>query len=95
MSAQPAGAAQPDADTVHALFFVTADSHPGLLPRLVEPFSKLGLTPHRVHASREDGDGHEISADLRIAGVSRRTAHLLEKALRSVIGVRSVIALVE
>ncbi len=95
LSAVRRGAAAPSSDTVQAIFFVTADADPELCPRLVQPFAKLGLTPARVHLSREGGPGDEISADLRVAGVSRTTAHLIDKALRRVIGVRSVIALIE
>lgn len=94
-SAAERGAQSPLNDTVRAIFFVTADADPAIFPRLVDPFAKLGLTPARVHLSREDGPGTEISADLRVWGVSRTTAHLLDKALRRIIGVRSVIALVE
>lgn len=84
-----------DTDSVRAIFFVAAPADPSLVPRLVEPFSKLGLTPDRVHISCEDGDGAEVSADLRVYGVPPLTAHLLDKALRRIVGVRSVIALVE
>lgn len=85
----------PADETVKALYFVTAQSDPGLLPRLIEPFAKLGLVPSRAHASAEAGDGRELTADLRVTGVDRQTAHLIDKALRRVVGVRSVIALVE
>lgn len=87
--------AQPRTEPVTAMFFVTAAADPGIAPRLVEPFAKLGLVPARVHISSEDGDGGEITADLRAAGVSRETAHLLAKALNRIVGVRQVIALAE
>ena len=89
----PVASARPD--TVRALFFVTGPADPGLLPRLVEPVAKLGHVPTRVHASRESGDGSELTVDLRLAGVSPRTAEQVEFALRSVVGVRQVIAVVE
>ena len=84
-----------DSDRVRALFFLVGASDPGFLPRLIEPVAKLGHVPDRVHASREDGDGSELTVDLRVGGLSRRTAQLIEHALRSVIGVRQVIAVVE
>lgn len=95
MSATPAGDTSPEPEAVRALFFVTAEAEPGLAPRLLEPFAKLGLTPSRVHLSSEDGAGDEIAADIRVAQVPLRTAHLIDKALRRITGVRSVIALVE
>lgn len=78
-----------------ALFFVTGVADPGLLPRLIEPVAKLGHVPARVHASRESGDGTELAVDLRLKGVSSRTAQLVEHALRATVGVRQVIAVVE
>jgi hypothetical protein len=82
-------------DTVRAFFFVVAPADPGLLPRLIEPVAKLGAVPTRVHATREAGDGSELSVDLRLAGVNARTAELVEYALRAVVGVRQVMAVVE
>lgn len=92
-----AGNAVPRAlpQTVRAYFFVTAPADPGLLPRLIEPVAKLGAVPSRVHASRESGDGSELTVDLRLAGVPPRTAQLVEYALRAVVGVRQVMAVVE
>lgn len=91
------GAAEPRAEleTVRAFFFVSAPADPGLLPRLIEPVAKLGAVPTRVHASRESGDGTELTVDLRLAGVTLRTADLVERALRAVVGVRQVLAVVE
>lgn len=82
-------------ETVRAFFFITAPADPGLLPRLIEPVAKLGAIPSRVHASREAGDGSELTVDLRLAGVAPRTADLVERALRAVVGVRQVMAVVE
>jgi len=82
-------------ETVQAMFFVTAEAGPGIAPRLVEPFAKFGLVPARVHISSEDGAGEDISADLRVRGVTRDTVRSIDKALRSIVGVRQVIALVD
>ncbi|HJU33291.1 MAG TPA: hypothetical protein VJ740_17635 [Hyphomicrobiaceae bacterium] len=94
-AAAAAGASRTPASTVKAFFFVTAPADPGLLPRLIEPVAKLGAVPSRVHASRESGDGTELSVELRLAGVVPRTAELVEFALRAVVGVRQVMAVVE
>jgi hypothetical protein len=95
--AAASGAAQSAAAsaTVRAYFFISAPADPGLLPRLIEPVAKLGAVPARVHASRESGDGTELTVDLRLAGVAPRTAELVERALRAVVGVRQVMAVVE
>ncbi len=92
-----AGALAPRAEprTVRAFFFVSAPADPQLLARLIEPVAKLGAVPSRVHASRESGDGTELNVDLRLTGVAPRTAELIEYALRAVVGVRQVMAVVE
>ena len=90
------GNAEPASDaTVSARFLVLGVSDPSLLPRLVEPFAKLGTVPSRVHASCESGDGSQMTVDLRLAGVAARTADLIENALRRVVGVSQLIAVVE
>ena len=80
---------------VDARYLVVGPADPGLLPRVVEPFSKLGTVPSRVHASCESGDGSEITVDLRLTEVAPRTAELVELELRRIVGVRQVIAVVE
>jgi hypothetical protein len=89
------GAQGVERGTVRAYFFISAPADPGLLPRLIEPVAKLGAVPARVHASRESGDGTELTVDLRLSGVTPRTADLIERALRAVVGVRQVMAVVE
>jgi hypothetical protein len=93
VSASGAEGAEPG--TVRACYFVSAPADPGLLPRLIEPVAKLGAVPQRVHASRESGDGTELTVDLRLAGVTPRIADLVGRALRAVVGVRQVMAVVE
>ncbi|HRD74821.1 MAG TPA: hypothetical protein PK264_02610 [Hyphomicrobiaceae bacterium] len=82
-------------DAVAAHFVVVAQAEPGLLPRLVEPVAKLGFVPSRVHASREAGDGSEMTVDLRLTDVPARTAELVGMALRAIVGVHRVSAVVE
>ena len=94
-AASGAAAACAEPATVRAYYFISAPAHPGLLPRLIEPVAKLGAVPTRVHASRESGDGTELTVDLRLAGVAPRTADLVARALRAVVGVRQVRAVVE
>lgn len=68
---------------------------PGLLPRLLEPFAKLGEMPTRVHASREAGDGTDMTVDIRAAGLAPRTAELIEFGLRRLVGAGHLISVVE
>ena len=82
-------------NAVKALYFVTAEADPNLLPRLIEPFAKLGFVPDRVHSDRDSFQNQTLRVDLRIAGLSNHDAMLIEKALRRVIGVQSVITVLE
>lgn len=95
LQSQAPAAAAGHAAYVNARYLVVGPSDPGFLSRLVEPVAKLGEVPTRVHASRESGDGSELSVDLRLGAVSPRTAELIENALRRIVGVRQVIAVVE
>jgi len=90
---QPATGTMPA--TVSARFLVQGPSDPSLLPRLIEPFSKLGTVPTRVHASCESGDGSQMTVDLRLAGVAPRVAELVEYELRRIVYVSQLIAVVE
>ena len=87
-------AEQPE-QTVKALYHVVGSSDPELLPRLLQPFAKLGVMPHRVHASTEDGDGSEMAVDLRLYGVPLARARQIERMLRATIGTRQVLAVIE
>jgi len=93
VSAEPAAVANPS--TVSARYLVQGLSDPGLLPRLIEPFAKLGTVPSRVHASCESGDGSLMTVDLRLGGVSPRVAELIEFELRRIVSVSQLIAVVE
>lgn len=95
ISAATSAAAPAQSDRVDARYLVVGASDPGLLPRLVEPFAKLGTVPSRVHASCEAGDGSQMSVDLRLSDVPSRTAQLVEHALRRVVGVGQLIAVVD
>ncbi len=81
--------------SVDAIYFVWAEADPNVLPRLIEPFAKMGLTPDRVHADRDSHGDRQFQVDLRLKNLDNRSALLVEKALRSVIGVTSVISVFE
>lgn len=92
----PLSGAMPLGGSLHRVqFIVTAPADPGILSRIIEPVAKLGHVPRRVHASREDGDGSVMTVDLRLDGVTQRTAELVEFALRAIVGVGHVMAVLE
>ncbi len=77
------------------LFHITGVAEPGLLPRLIAPAAKMGLTPNRLYVSRDDGDGSIVSVDLRLTHVAQEDAKRVERALRAVVGVTQLIAVYE
>lgn len=103
MSARPAASpplnspssVQPRPATVSARFLIVADAEPGMLPRLLEAFGKLGEVPTRCHAARETGDGTQLTVDLRGDHLAPRTAELIDFGLRRVVGVHQLVAVIE
>jgi hypothetical protein len=68
-------------------FLLDADSAPGLLPRLLQPFAKRDLVPDRMWSHRSGAIMHvEIAMDAMPAEV----VHLVEGNLRQVVGVRTL-----
>lgn len=86
---------EPAAACQRAYFFVSGPASPDLMPRLLSPFIKLGLTPYRVHASSENGTGEEMSVELRFTGVAPPLAEGLASRCRAIVGVRSVLMVAE
>jgi hypothetical protein len=95
MSAYSAPDAAPDCVPAKTYFFLSGDAGADLLPRLLLPFTKLGLAPYRVHASSEQGTGEEMSVELRFAALPRRTGEQLAARWRAMIGVRCVMTVAE
>lgn len=98
MSALPAPSAMtvatpttPLEGAARTYFFITALNQAELLPRVLSPFLKLGLTPYRVHASSEHGNGEEISIELRFQDLSPHLADGLASRCRAIVGVGAVI----
>jgi hypothetical protein len=89
-AAAPAMRAMPNAGA-RSYFFVSGEAGSELLPRLLNPFIKLGFVPYRIHASTEHGSGEEMSIELRFAGLTPDCADALAARCRSIIGVRSVL----
>lgn len=88
-------AATSDCEAVRALFHITGTADPSLLARVVDPVAKLGLIPSRLFASSETGDGSEMTVDLRLTGVARIEAERVALALRRIVGVSQVLAVIE
>ena len=95
MSAQMAPLDAADRVPAKTYFFLTGEAGAELLPRVLLPFAKLGLTPYRVHTSTEHGAGEEMSLELRFTALPRKTGEQLAARCRAVIGVRTVMTVAE
>jgi hypothetical protein len=93
MSSPALAAAEPAVPTatVTACYAVTALADPGLLPRLLEPFAKLGLTPQRLHLTRLGPADSRFDLDLQVDGLTPDQAALAAARLRNVVGVETVL----
>jgi len=68
-------------------FLVEADTSPGLLPRLLQPFAKRDLTPDRVWSTKI---GETMQIGITLNAVDTDIVHVIEGNLRQVIGVRAL-----
>ena len=77
------------------LYRLTADSDPGLLPRVLEVFAKRSLVPDAVRAERcADFDrsvDDRLSVELRIPPMEAAKARHVAACLRETVGVRTVL----
>ena len=69
-------------------FTVTAESDPGLLPRLVQPFARRDLTPDSFDCARS---GNTLRVEITMAAMPAEMVHLVEGNLRQTVGVKSVV----
>lgn len=92
MSSETAGnAPSPQSETFTACFSVVAQSDPNALSRVLEPFTKRGLTPAHVYAMRTGPGGETLQVDLHLADADDETARRLANDLRAVWLVQTVL----
>jgi acetolactate synthase small subunit len=72
-------------------FALSATPEPGVMSRVLEPFAKRGLVPHRLHAVCGGAGGDELVIDLQIAGLEPALVELIAASLRQIVGVESVL----
>jgi hypothetical protein len=71
-----------------ACFSVSAVADSGLLPRLLQPFAKRGLTPTALYARQH---GEDVSVDIQIDGLGQEDAAMIGRGLRQIFGVDVVL----
>ena len=68
-------------------FMLDAESSPGLLPRLLQPFARRDLIPDRMWAHRSGGVTH---VEIALEAMPPELVHHVEGNLRQVVGVQRV-----
>jgi hypothetical protein len=95
MSADPSSHSQSDLlsqPDVSVSFTLHADSSPGLLSRLLQPYAKRDLVPDRVSSHRS---GETMHVEIAMEAMPAEMVHLVEGNLRQVVGVRNVVRVAE
>jgi len=90
MSADPSAHSQSDLlpqPEVFVTFTLHADSSPGLLSRLLQPYAKRDLVPDRMSSRRS---GEIMHVEIAMEAMPAEVVHLVEGNLRQVVGVHSV-----
>ncbi len=96
----PAGVPTPASARARvACFSIHAEADPGVMPRVLELFSKRGLLPRRwVSDVTGPGGGHggchggrELAIDVQVAGLDPETQAYIARCLRQIWGVGTVL----
>jgi hypothetical protein len=69
-------------------FEVDAESSPGLLPRLLQPFARRDLVPDSFHSVQADG---AMRIGIFMDAMPSEMVHLVAGNLRQVVGVHRVV----
>lgn len=77
--------------TFTACFSVVAECDPHTLSRILQPFTKRGLTPSHVYAMRTGEQDEAMHVDLQLAGADADTAWRLANDLRGLHLVQTVL----
>ncbi len=78
-------------ETFTACFSVVARTDPHTLSRVLEPFTKRGLTPSHVYAVRSGRGGESLSIDVHLADADADTQRRLANDMRAVWLVETVL----
>lgn len=72
----------PETSTFTACFSVVSATDPNALSRILEPFTKRGLTPCHVYAMCTGQAGETLQVDLQLADADEDTARRIANDLR-------------
>ena len=72
----------------HVRFLLDAESSPGLLPRVLQPFARRDLVPDRMWSHRS---GDVMHLEIAVEAMPDDEIHLVEGNLRQIVGVHKVV----
>lgn len=81
----------PQEPTFTACFSVVSETDPNALSRILEPFTKRGLTPCHVYAMRTGPKGESLQVDLQLADADHDTVRRIANDLRGMWLVETVL----
>lgn len=90
VASSPLTASDPSGEMPSVLsvrFLLDADTSPGLLPRLLQPYAKRDLVPDRMWSHRA---GDTLHVEIAMEAMPSEYVHLVEGNLRQTVGVRTV-----
>lgn len=74
-----------------ACFSVQAQSHPQIMPRVLDQFAKRGMVPTTWHAAAAGRDPGELHIDIQVEGMAAELAGHVAECLRRIVGVETVL----
>lgn len=72
----------PQTNTFTACFSVVSKTDSNALSRILEPFTKRGLTPNHVYAMRTGDKGETLQVDLQLTNADEDTARRIANDIR-------------
>jgi acetolactate synthase small subunit len=88
MSRPAPSAVLPAAEST-ACFSVHSQAHPGVMPRVLELFSKRALTP--TSWTSRVGPEQDLTIDIQMRGMSSELTDYVANCLRQIVGVQVVL----
>lgn len=89
MSAQPGFA--PSRSFPVSCFSVVAKAEPGVMPRVIQVFSKRGLVPSQWYSIIHGSVGQDLHIDVQVPDLDPRLRELIAETLRQMVSVETVL----
>lgn len=74
-----------------ACFSIHAEAEPGVMPRVLELFTKRGIVPRRWVSDVSGPGGRELAIDVQVTGLAPEAQAYIARCLREIWGVGAVL----